>query len=50
MVVSIGPDTKLLKLGDRVLHSKYAGHTLEMKNETYTYMREHEVISLLREL
>ena len=50
VVVSIGPDTKLLKLGDRVLHSKYAGHTLEMKNETYTYMREHEVISLLRDL
>jgi co-chaperonin GroES (HSP10) len=50
VVVSIGPETKLCKLGDRVLHSKYAGHTLEMKAETYTYMRETEVISLLRDL
>ena len=50
VVVSIGPDTKLLKLGDRVLHSRFSGHTLEMKNETYTYMREHEVISLLRDM
>jgi hypothetical protein len=50
VVVSIGPQTALLKLGDRVLHSKYAGHTLEMKAETYTFMREGEVISLLRDL
>jgi chaperonin GroES len=49
-VVSIGPQTELLKLGDRVLHSKYAGHTLEMKSETYTFMYEKEVISLLRDL
>jgi hypothetical protein len=49
-VVSIGPETKLCKLGDRVLHSAFAGHTLKMKRETYTYMREAEVISLLRDL
>jgi co-chaperonin GroES (HSP10) len=50
VVVSIGPATTLLKLGDRVLHSKFAGHTLEMKSETYTYMYEKEVISLLRDI
>jgi co-chaperonin GroES (HSP10) len=50
LVVSVGPATTLLKLGDRVLHSKYAGHTLEMKSETYTFMYEKEVISLLRDL
>lgn len=50
VVVSIGPQTALLKLGDRVLHSKFAGHTLDMKAETYTFMREGEVISLLRDL
>lgn len=50
VVVSIGPQASLLKLGDRVLHSKYSGHTLEMKSETYTFMREAEVISLLRDL
>lgn len=50
VVVSLGPATTLLKLGDRVLHSKFSGHTLEMKAETYTYMRESEVISLLRDL
>jgi co-chaperonin GroES (HSP10) len=49
VVVSLGPETKLLKLGDRVLHSKFAGHTLDMKQETYTFMRESEVISLLRD-
>ena len=50
VVVSLGPETRLLKLGDRVLHSRYAGHTLEMRAESYTYMRESEVISLLRDL
>jgi co-chaperonin GroES (HSP10) len=50
VVVSLGPATTLLKLGDRVLHSKFAGHTLEMKSEQYTFMRECEVISLLRDL
>lgn len=48
-VVSIGPGCQWLKLGDRVLHSKFAGHTLDRRGETYTYMREHEVISLLKE-
>ena len=50
VVVSLGPATQLLKLGDRVLHSRFAGHTLEMRSEFYTFMREHEVISLLRDL
>jgi co-chaperonin GroES (HSP10) len=50
VVVSVGPACQWLKLGDRVLHSKFAGHTLTMKQETYTYMREHEVISLLRDM
>lgn len=50
VVVSLGPATQFLKLGDRVLHSQFAGHTLNMKSETYTFMRETEVISLLRDL
>lgn len=50
VIVSLGPETKWLKLGDRVMHSAYAGNTVHTRQETYTYMRELEVISLLRDM
>lgn len=51
IVVSIGPQCVDLKLGDRVLHSKYAGHTVNTpEGESYTTMHEHEVLWLLRDL
>lgn len=50
IVVSLGPECKVLKLGDRVIHSKYAGHELEVsKSEAFTFMRESEVIGILRQ-
>jgi co-chaperonin GroES (HSP10) len=50
IVVSLGPATNLAKLGDRVLHSKFAGHSLTTgTGETFTVMRESEILSLIRE-
>ncbi len=50
IVVSIGPDCKLMKIGDRVLHSKYAGHTLKIgENNQIVTMRESEVLKILRQ-
>jgi len=50
IVVSVGPDCKLLKIGDRVVHSKYAGHTLRLgENDVIVTMRECEVLKILRQ-
>jgi co-chaperonin GroES (HSP10) len=50
VVVSCGPNTCVVRLGDRVLHSKFAGHALTTPgHETFTVMRESEVIALLEE-
>lgn len=50
IVVSLGPNTNLSKLGDRVLHSKFSGHCLTTPNgESFTIMRESEILSLIRE-
>lgn len=50
IVVSLGPECKLLKIGDRVMHSRYAGHTLRIgDNNTIVTMRECEVLEILRE-
>jgi co-chaperonin GroES (HSP10) len=51
IVVSIGPECVDLRLGDRVLHSKYAGHAVTTpEGETFTTMHEHEVLWLLRDI
>lgn len=50
VVVSCGPNTSVVRLGDRVLHSKFAGHALTTPgHETFTVMREAEVIALIEE-
>jgi len=49
IVVSVGYDTVLCKLGDRVQFSRYAGQHLTMRNETLITMREAEVLNLMRE-
>ncbi len=50
IIVSVGPDCKLYKLGDRVIHSRYAGHEMTVaKNESFVMMRESEVLSILRQ-
>lgn len=51
VIVSIGTTCQLLQFGDRVLFSKYAGHTLTTKQgKSFTYMRESEVLSILRDI
>jgi co-chaperonin GroES (HSP10) len=51
IVVSVGPECVNLQLGDRVLHSKYSGHTQTTPDgEFYTVMQEHEVLELLKDL
>jgi co-chaperonin GroES (HSP10) len=48
-VVSVGPECRLLKLGDRVIHSKFAGHELTVsKTDSYVMMGEKEVLSILK--
>jgi len=50
IVVSVGPECRLYKLGDRVIHSRFAGHEMSVaKNETFTMMRESEVLSILKQ-
>lgn len=50
VVVSLGPNTCILRLGDRVLYSKFAGHALTTPEHlTFTTMRESEVIALIEE-
>lgn len=50
IIVSVGPDVKLWKIGDRVVHSKYAGHTLTVsKTDSFVMMRESEVLMILKE-
>jgi co-chaperonin GroES (HSP10) len=50
IIVSVGPDTKISCIGDRVIHSKFAGHSLKVaKNETFVMMRECEVLSILKQ-
>jgi co-chaperonin GroES (HSP10) len=48
VVVSLGPECKILRLGDRVLHSRFAGHDITVSaKETFTIMHEHEVLCIL---
>ena len=50
-VCSLGPGACVLRLGDRVLHSKFAGHALTTPgHETFTVMRESEIIALIEEV
>lgn len=50
VVVSLGPQTQLLRLGDRILHSKYAGNSFTTpEGKTYTMMHESEFLMLLKQ-
>lgn len=49
IVVSVGPMCVNLRVGDRVVHSRYAGQTLTSPDGSkYTTMNESEVTNLLR--
>jgi co-chaperonin GroES (HSP10) len=50
IVVSLGPDTKIYKIGDRLMFSRFAGHTMEIsKTTSFIIMREDEAIGILRQ-
>lgn len=48
-VVSVGPQTLLAQLGDRVLFSKYAGHNINNEHGSFQIMRESEILMLIKE-
>lgn len=51
IIVSCGPSVNLYQLGDHVLHSRYAGHTMITPDgEEYTTMHEGEILELLKEI
>ena len=50
VVVSVGPEVTRWKIGDRLMFSRYAGHTLEVsKQESFIMMGEKEAIGILRQ-
>lgn len=51
IIVSVGPQTKDSCIGDRVIFSKYAGHThTTPEGDSFTIMHEHEWLMLLKDL
>jgi co-chaperonin GroES (HSP10) len=50
VVVSVGPLVDMWKIGDRLVFSRYAGHTLTVsKTEDYIWMHQTEPIGILRQ-
>lgn len=50
VVVSVGPDVTNWKIGDRLVFSRYAGHTLTVsKTEDFIWMHQNEPIGILRQ-
>lgn len=48
-VVAIGPDCKIVKPGQFVLIGRYAGAEVHFRNESYTVVREAEVLGIVNE-
>ena len=49
IVVSVGPECRLARIGDRIIHSRFAGHELTVaKSESFVMMRETEALSILK--
>ena len=50
-VISCGPGDKdytmTVKPGDKILHGKYSGTEIEIKNETYLIMDEKDILIIL---
>ena len=50
VVVSVGPSVTMWKIGDRLIFSKFAGHSLTVsKTENFVMMRESEALGILRQ-
>ncbi len=56
-VVAVGPGgqvdgkevTMVLKVGDKVLYSKYAGSEYKLDDKTYTVMRQSDVLAVIQD-
>ena len=44
---SVGSDVKGLKAGDNVYYDRSAGFKIEIKNETWQVIKEHDVVVVL---
>lgn len=50
VVVSVGPLVTMWKIGDRLIFSRFAGHTLDVsKTESFVMMDEKEALGILRQ-
>ncbi len=43
-VAEVGTQVSTIKAGDTIFYDSHAGHTLFIKNEPYSVIREHDVV------
>ena len=48
-VVAIGPDCKVVEIGQFVLIGRFAGAEVHFRNEVYTVVRESEILGIVNE-
>ena len=46
-VVAVGPEKMDVKVGDKVLTSKYAGTEVKMDGETYTILKVEDILAVV---
>lgn len=46
-VISVGNDVKSVKVGDKILHDKYAGTALKLDNEDYLILKEEDILAVI---
>lgn len=49
-VVAIGPEVKDVKVGDRILFTRYTGDTVKHNDETLVTLREPDVLAVEEDL
>lgn len=48
VVEAIGDEVKTLKVGDKILHDKYAGTTFKQENEEYLILNVKDVLAVIK--
>lgn len=56
-IIAVGPGgvvdgkevTMNVKVGDRVIYSKYAGTEFKMENETYIVLRQNDILAIIED-
>jgi co-chaperonin GroES (HSP10) len=43
-VVTVGDDVKMVKDSDNVYYDRHSGFTIEIKDETYTIIKEQDIV------